>query len=279
MYSYNLEQWLLFFFFYCFCGWVWECCYVSFCKRKWVNRGFMHGPFLPLYGSGAITILFLTLPVRESLLLIFILGMLGATILEYVTGITMEKLFHMRYWDYTDMPLNVRGYICLPSSLLWGVFSIFLIRVVHLPVEKMILSIPDTLSDILAFVLTVTVAVDFTKSFQEAMDLREILAKATDNAKRIKELEKDLGKHLEKRLDVVVAVLDDDVKQLREKNAKRLGELQTYIARQRQLREEGRDKQYLRSLSVLKRNPGAVSGEFAEALQEIKESIRSRRKK
>lgn len=279
MYSYNLEQWLLFFFFYCFCGWIWECCYVSFKKKQWVNRGFMHGPFLPLYGSGAITILFLTLPVRDSYLLIFLLGMIGATVLEYFTGIAMEKLFHMRYWDYRDMPLNVRGYICLPSSLLWGVFSIFLVRVIHRPVEGVVLAVPETLTDIMALTLAVIVAVDFTQSFNEAMDLREVLAKATENAEKIRQLEKDLGKRLEKRFDVVVAVLDDDVKQLREKNARRLEELEEYIAKQKQLREEGKDRQYLRSLRMLRRNPEAVSKEFEEALQEIKEIIRNRKKR
>lgn len=279
MHSYNLEQWLLFFFFYCFCGWIWECCYVSFHQRRWVNRGFIHGPFLPLYGSGAIVVLFLTLPVREDFVLIFVLGMLGATLLEYFTGITMEKLFHMRYWDYTDMPLNVKGYICLPSSVLWGVFSVFLVKVVHRPVEGFILGIPDTLTDVLAFVLTISVAVDFTQSFNEALDLREILTKATENAERIKELERDMGKRLEKRLDVVVAVLDDDVNKLRERNAKRRSELEKYIRQQKQLREEGKDKQYLRSLRILKRNPEAVSREFTEALREIKEASRKWKKK
>lgn len=279
MYSYSLEQWLLFLYFYCFCGWIWECCYVSVRKRKWVNRGFMHGPFLPLYGFGAITILFLTLPVRDNIPLVFFLGMIGATVIEYFTGIIMEKLFCMRYWDYTDMPLNVRGYICLPSSLLWGVFSIFLIRVIHRPVEGIILAVPETLTDVVVFVLTIIVVVDFTQSFNEAMDLREVLAKTTDEAKRVKELEKDIEKRLEKRFDVVVAILDDDVKQLREKNAKRLRELEAYIARQRQLRGEGKDRQYLRSLRVIKRNPGAVSKEFGEALQEIKEAVRNYRKK
>lgn len=279
MYTYEPQQWLLFFFFYCFCGWIWESCYVSVCKRRWVNRGFMHGPFLPLYGSGAIAILFLALPVRDNLFMIFILGMIGATILEFFTGIAMEKLFHMRYWDYTNMPLNLRGYISLPSSLLWGAFSIFLVRVVHRPVEHMILSLPNLVANVAAFVLTIVVVYDFALSFSEAMDLREVLAKATENAERIRELEKNLGKRLEKRVDVVVAVLDDDVKQIRERNGRILEELQAYVKRQKQLREEGKDRQYIRSLRVLKRNPGAVSKEFEDALKDIKEAIQKRRNK
>lgn len=93
MYVYSLGQWLLFFFLYCFLGWVWESCYVSAKRRQWVNRGFLHGPMLPIYGTGAVIILLATIPVRDSLWLVFLLGMLAATALEYVTGAAMEALF------------------------------------------------------------------------------------------------------------------------------------------------------------------------------------------
>ena len=86
MYVYSLGQWLLFFFLYCFLGWVWESCYVSAKRRQWVNRGFLHGPMLPIYGTGAVIILLATIPVRDSLWLVFLLGMLAATALEYVVA-------------------------------------------------------------------------------------------------------------------------------------------------------------------------------------------------
>lgn len=93
MYVYTPGQWALLFFFYCFCGWVWESCYVSAKQRHWVNRGFLHGPLLPIYGSGAIIILFATLPVADNFWLVYFLGMLAATALEYVVGAVMEQLF------------------------------------------------------------------------------------------------------------------------------------------------------------------------------------------
>ena len=91
MHLYTTGQWVLLFFFYCFCGWVWECCYVSLRQRRWVNRGFLHGPVLPIYGSGAIIILFVTLPVQQDLRLVFLLGTAAATALEYITGAVMER--------------------------------------------------------------------------------------------------------------------------------------------------------------------------------------------
>ena len=106
MQEYDLSQWVLFFFLYSFLGWIWESCYVSVRKHRWVNRGFMHGPMLPLYGSGAMVVLIVTIPVRDNILLVFLMGMIGATILEYFTGITMERLFHVRYWDYRNLKFN-----------------------------------------------------------------------------------------------------------------------------------------------------------------------------
>ena len=120
MHIYTTGQWVLLFFFYCFCGWVWESCYVSSCQRRWVNRGFLHGPLLPIYGSGAIMILFVTLPAERFPALVWLLGLLAATALEYVTGAVMERLFRVRYWDYSKHRFNLNGHICLSSSIAWG---------------------------------------------------------------------------------------------------------------------------------------------------------------
>lgn len=189
MQEYDLSQWVLFFFLYSFLGWIWESCYVSVRKHRWVNRGFMHGPMLPLYGSGAMVVLIMTIPVRDNILLVFLMGMIGATILEYFTGITMERLFHVRYWDYRNLKFNVRGYICPLASLCWGVFSILMVKVVHIPFEHMVLLIPVTIADILAFVLTIAAAVDFTQSFNEAMDMKRIPCTAWKPAKNSPEMQ------------------------------------------------------------------------------------------
>lgn len=186
---YTLSQWLLFFFLYSFFGWIWESCYVSLRKHRWVNRGFMHGPMLPLYGSGAVSVLIITLPVRDNLPLVFIMGMIGATLLEFFTGMIMESLFHVRYWDYSHLKFNVKGYICPVASLCWGVFSIMMVKVVHIPIEEVILKIPMAIADGLAFVLTVVAAVDFTQSFNEAMDMKKMLAQLDETKVQIRKLQ------------------------------------------------------------------------------------------
>lgn len=86
MYTYTWYQWLAFFYVYCFLGWIFESTYVSLKQKRLVNRGFLRLPMLPLYGSGAVMMLWVSLPVRDSLPLVYISGFIAATALEYVTA-------------------------------------------------------------------------------------------------------------------------------------------------------------------------------------------------
>ena len=209
MYVYTLGQWLLFFYLYCFLGWVWESCYVSLNQRRWVNRGFLRGPLLPIYGFGAVLILWATLPVRGSLALIFPLGMAAASALEYVTGAAMEALFKVRYWDYSNQPFNLNGHICLACSLAWGAFSILLVRVLHPPLEDLVLWLPGFLTDVLACGLTIYTTADTVRSFQAAMDLREVLTRLTEENEDLR--------RLARRVEVMSAFAEDDLRRFRER--------------------------------------------------------------
>ncbi len=251
MYTYHFFQWILFFFIYCFFGWIWESCYVSAKEHKWVNRGFLHGPLIPIYGSGAITVLFVAIPVRDNLALVFIFGMAGATLLEYVTGAAMEKLFKVRYWDYTGKACNLNGHICLGASLAWGAFSVLLIRYVHGPVERLVLGMQADIAEILSFVLVVAFAVDATQSFNEAMDLREVIERLTENSEELR--------RIQKRVDVIAAVIDADIQEYKRSLGERRLVMESLM----------KDKKYLRSVRLLRRNPGAVSRHYKEALEEV----------
>lgn len=203
MEHYSILQWLFFFYFYCFFGWCFESAYVSICKRKFVNRGFMRGPFLPLYGSGAIMMLVVSMPVRDNLFLVYVAGCIGATALEYVTGVTMEALFKVRYWDYSKQRFQFQGHICLSSTLAWGFLTILMTEAVHRPVEKLSLLLPQTALMLLVSFLTVIIAADFLLSFRTALDLRAVLVKL--------EKAKEEMEHMQKRLDVIIAIADDEI--------------------------------------------------------------------
>lgn len=178
---YTIFQWMLLFYFYAFLGWIWECSFVSFTEKKWINRGFLYGPWIPIYGFGAVTVLWITLPVRASLPLVFLLGMTGATLLELATGYVMEKIFGMRYWDYSTHFLNFHGYICLYASVGWGIFSILMVRFLHRPVEKFLLRAPAWIVEPLAQFLLVAFVIDATLSVRDALDLKKLLRSLTEN--------------------------------------------------------------------------------------------------
>ena len=207
--SYTLEQWILLFFFYSFCGYLWEVFYVSLRKHHLTDRGFLYGPILPIYGSGALIILLATIPVKYSVPLVFICGLLAATLLEFITGWAMEKLFKVRYWDYSDDFLNVGGYICLKASLAWGVFSVLLIHFVQDYVEKILFMIPAEIVTPCAFVLTAAFCVDATVSVRAALDLKEVLQNIAANNEELR--------RLQNRLDVVAAFIEEDKENLKER--------------------------------------------------------------
>ena len=205
MYQYSVTQWVFFFYFYCFFGWCFESTYVSIKTRKLTNRGFMHGPFLPLYGSGAIMLLLVSMPFQENLYLTYIAGCIGATILEYVTGVTMEALFKVRYWDYSKQKFNFQGHICLKSTLAWGGLTILMTGWVHRYVESAVFLIPAQVLSAVTFVLTAVIFADFALSFKAAMDLRDLLIKLED-------ARAELGR-MQKRMDVYVALTTEEWEQ------------------------------------------------------------------
>ena len=298
IFSYTTDQWLLFFFIYCFFGWIFESTYVSLCKHRFVNRGFMRGPFLPLYGSGAILMLFVSIPVENHLVLVYLAGCIAATALEYVTGVCMEKLFKVRYWDYSKQKFNYKGQICLSSTLAWGGLTIFLLKVIHPPIERFVLGLNEQLVSVVTHVLTALVGVDMALSFKAALDVRDVLVKLTalkgdlDNLQnranvivafdQADMLEKK--EELEKRLEGPLARLESTVSRL-EAQKEKLGEklpefegLKTRVAvtreRLTQVKKNGLDF-YGRSL--LKSSPSATSEEFKEALKLLRESLEERK--
>lgn len=179
---------LLLFFTYCILGWIWETLFVSVCKCKWVNRGFLKGPWLPVYGCGAGVVLLSTRVIRGNMVLVFIVGMVSATILEYITGALMEKLFKMRCWNYSDKFLNLKGYICLSVSLGWGLVAV-LLQTVNPVMVYYITQIPKRFAELLCFVLLVLFVTDVKKSVQAAFDMEELLHKISDRHKSMDKAE------------------------------------------------------------------------------------------
>lgn len=206
---YSVLQWLLFFFIYCFVGWIWECSYVSIRTKKLTNRGFIRGPFLPIYGCGALVMLYFGMPLKGNIPLMFLAGAVSATIMEYCTGEAMEYIFKVRYWDYSKCFLNVRGHICFKATMAWGTFTVLMNYFLHPPVEKMVMAIPDNVLNVVVALLVIYFTADFSLAFKTAMDLRDVLIAM--------EKLKEEAERLEKRMDVMIAFAEDSKEQVKGK--------------------------------------------------------------
>jgi uncharacterized membrane protein len=253
---------------------------VSVKKGKWVNRGFMRGPFLPIYGTGAIVVLIFTLHFRDNASLVFVVGMLSATILEYCTGVAMEKMFHVRYWDYTGKPLNVNGHICITSSLAWGVFSVILTLYGHTPVEHLAFNMNTNLMEFLVFALTVYFSIDIYESIREAINLKEVLISLESSNEDVK--------RLQRHFDVAYAFYGSEIKEKSEAGLRKLNSAigtgmeagkNSKAAIMEKIDNARSRKEYRRINSLLKRNPMAVSKMHEEAFSKFRELVEAGAKK
>lgn len=252
---------------------MWETCYVSVLKAKWVNRGFMRGPFLPIYGSGAIVVLVFTLPFRDTAWLVFVFGMVSATVLEYFTGAAMEHMFHVRYWDYSNQRLNLNGHICVTSSLAWGVFSVVLTLYGHTPVERLVSHMSTNVLEVIVFVLTVYISIDMAESIREAINLKEVLLSLEENNEDFRRLQKHIevvsafyGGELKERSEAGLRKINSALESGKEMYD-RLGEnsRNSRAAFMEKVNSKRTKKEYGRMHSLLKRNPHAVSRMHEEA--------------
>ena len=239
----------------------------------------MRGPFLPIYGSGAIVVLIFTLPFRANPGLVFGVGMVSATILEYFTGVAMERMFHVRYWDYSNQRLNLNGHICVTSSLAWGVFSVILTLYGHTPVERLAARMSTNVLEVTVFVLTVYISIDMAESIREAINLKEVLMSLEENNEDFR--------RLQKHIEVVSAFYGGELKEKSEAGLRKINSaLESGKEMYDRLGESGRmsraalmervnsartKKEYGRMSSLLKRNPRAVSKMHEEAFSRFVE--------
>ncbi len=287
MYLYTWYQWLLFFFIYCFIGWIIESTYVSVRSLHFVNRGFLRLPLLPLYGSGAIIMLWLSIPVQGNLFLVFLFGMLGASALEYVTGYVMERLFKMKYWDYSSNPFNINGYVCLTNSIAWGFLTLLLTEVIHRPLEWLVLHLNGTACIILVIMVGILFITDAIRSTKEALDLGRILETMTKLKSELDEVQVQMAllkaETAQKVSDIKTETIMkaaslkgetmEKISSLKAETASALKE-SAFVERLQSLTETkekltGRLTSYRKG--ILRRNPTASSRLFGEALRELKE--------
>ena len=258
MYTYAWYHWLTFFYIYCFFGWIFESTYVSLKQHHFVNRGFLRLPMLPLYGTGTVMMLWVSLPVKNNLLLVYCSGVVAATLLEYVTGYIMERLFKVRYWDYSSQKFNLHGYICLTSSIAWGFLTIFMTEIIHRPIERFVLNLPPSLEWCLLGIVSGCFVMDTIQSTREALSLAKTL-------ESVSKLRADL-----EEIQVQLALLKAETEQNIE-NAKE--ELRAAVAEN----VEAHKEMVSARREALEEAVAARREELSEAVEAHKEAVATRR--
>jgi cardiolipin synthase len=160
---------------YSIIGWVYESCLVSVQKKTLINRGFLNGPIIPIYGCGALFIYLILWEYRSNLLLVFVGGVFIATTLEYVTSLLMEMIFHTRWWDYSKFRFNLKGRVCLYISLFWGVLAILVLYVFQPGIHYIIGMIPRRTGEIMGYAIIPLFVLDITTSVITSVKFDQIL--------------------------------------------------------------------------------------------------------
>ncbi len=184
----------LLFFIYAFLGWCTEVAFAACKEGRFVNRGFLNGPVCPIYGFGVVGVALALRPVMDSLPLLFLGSVVITSLIEFVTGFVLEKVFHAKWWDYSGMPLNIMGYVCLLFSLIWGVACTVIMKLVYPPIEHLVYGLPKPLLIVLVCVFFAVLAVDLAATLATIRKLNERLKRLTELAAEIHSVSDEIGK-------------------------------------------------------------------------------------
>lgn len=178
----ELSRLMIYFSIYSFLGWIWETSFVSICTGKFVNRGFLKGFFIPIYGLGAMSVILVSESIGEptgyfwlNLLIVVVVSTIVVTTLEFLTGFAMEKIFNKKWWDYSDKPFNLKGYICLKFSMGWAVFILVFLLILHPAISYYISGFYHGVMIIMAMIFSVYLVADIILSTKDVISLREAI--------------------------------------------------------------------------------------------------------
>lgn len=281
--EYTIYEILWMFLIYACMGWCLEVAYCGLNSGKFVNRGFLNGPVCPIYGVGGVMIILCLTPLEKNVWLLFIGSVLVTSLIELVTGFALEKIYHARWWDYTDQPFNIGGYICLKFSLAWGVAGIFLMKIIHPAVCGIIRICPKILGVILLIFFLAIFAADCIITFVSVNKLSKRMEIMNEIAQKIHHVSDALGYRVyEKAVKTskIGAEISSDIQEIKEKSEREREEL-----REKREKEVAALKEKYAALAeeknffhkrIIKAFPKLKSRRFEEEFEKIKEHIKKR---
>ena len=181
----EIEIYIMLFFIYSLAGWLVEMIPATIREKKFVDRGFLVGPYCPIYGCGVILITLLLQKYADDVVVTFFLSVIICGTLEYLTSYVMEKIFKARWWDYSNNKFNINGRICLETLVPFGIGGVLVLFVFNPFLEKIINLIPDLALNIVTGVLCVLFLIDCIVSFKIILNLKEMTKELKDNTAEI----------------------------------------------------------------------------------------------
>jgi len=172
--KYSIAIYFLLFITYSIAGWIMEVTCKSIEAKKFINRGFLIGPYCPIYGCGAVAITILLHRYTNDWIVLFFMSMIACGILEYATSYVMEKLFHARWWDYSRRKYNINGRICLETLIPFGILGLLIMYVTNPFILKYLTRLPQNNLNIIAGVLFTIFMLDSIISLKVVSNVRVV---------------------------------------------------------------------------------------------------------
>ncbi|MDD4680995.1 MAG: hypothetical protein PHP79_08975 [Clostridia bacterium] len=206
--AYSIIEYLWLFIIYAFLGWCVEVAYHVVTSGRFVNRGFLNGPVCPIYGFGMIMLLSFLGSLVENFILLFLGSFLLTSILEFITGFTLEKVFNDKWWDYTFEPFNIKGYVCLSFSIKWGLGAVFMIKIIHPPIDKFVSVLNNGIGYILLVLLLSYCIIDFIITVLGILKIKRHIRLLDEIRDNLRLYSDDIGENIYKGMTVAIKTRD-----------------------------------------------------------------------
>ena len=261
----NFYELVWIFIIYAFIGWCAEVSFAAVDSGKFVNRGFLNGPYCPIYGCGVVIVVAVLTPIKESLFILFLGSMLLTTVLEFLTGFILEKVFHNKWWDYSDKPFNIMGYVCLKFSILWGLACTFIMKVLHPSIYKFITIIPHVLGIILLSIIMTAFFIDLGVTVSTILKFNKRLKLMDEVAQKMHQLSDEIGENIYEGVTTV--------KEKSEEVQDKAGELRGKFEEKTDAVREAFAENLLESKTEYEHKKEAAKKEYEELTKKYKELI------
>ncbi len=262
----NIYQAVWIFIIYAFLGWCSEVAFAAVNKGKFVNRGFLNGPVCPIYGVGMLIVVLCLWNLRDRPLLLFLGSALLTTALEFVTGFVLERFFHDKWWDYSDMPFNIKGYVCLKFTILWGLAASFIIGAIHRFIYMLIEKTPFVLGVILLAVFSAAFIADFIVTLTALVKLPKKLKAMAEAERALRAVSDKIGENIS---DTTIAAKEKG-EALAEENKPRLEELKAEYEKKKKELSAMLERNFVQS-RIFKAFPNLKNGRYKAIFDRIGE--------